>query len=1584
MQNVVNTFLKHLKEDNRRHLRVISILLVLSLFVSTGVFWTLRQTGITMAGDATCGIEEHTHTDECSDNCDKEEHVHSVGCYADETADVETQADWQTMFGDVTLTGELGKDLAKIAKTQIGYRESERNFEVDNLGNKNGYTRYGAWYGFPYSDWSAMFVSFCLNFAGSSTEQTPYNIGADSMATMWQNLGKYAERDTVVPAVGDLVFMHNNTVGIVYELYNDSMTVIRGDDGNAVVSVTLAVSDPSIKGWGLVSEGDRARMDDPAEPTAEETTESVMEDSTELTVEEPTEPATDDPAEPTAEQPAEQNTEQFTEQYDAWAAVAEPISAFSRRSSALLMSASESNARAANTGTMIDMTDMITAVKTEEMINGIWTQMDSGSTLTHGDKLRFTISYTVPKQTLSADNNVIFYDLPANITSVQDANGNVYNETGAVVGTFVIDAATNQIRISFHNEYAEKNQNGAEIVGGLHFITTVDSIFQEGEDTEGLIFNDKITVDFQVQEADSVTGDVQVEKTITEINGNLITYTVKITSNEGTHTAVALTDTMTGGLVFKELKSVSGVKKPEIQVSSDKTSFTVELPEMSAGGEYILTYTAELPEGAVANTNLVNNKVDVESTNDKDDPIKDSSDVDHTFNMLNKYSHKNDDGSYTWIIEINASMLDISGWILSDTMIINGEEEAYKGTVTLTDSQGSSKQVTLPYTFPANSNDSYTVTYTTTHEVGAAGTAVINKAKLERGPDDDETPIEDEEGIDPGVGEPLHKTGEILGEDGNGNLLIKWTVTIDTSDYAIGDGIGNSWDWYIYDKLDDDQYLTYDQLMDAIEAVRRAWDSVGCGIEDYRAALYISDAEYEASGSTGDDYGEWQHSQKEPYLSDDGNLYERFRVYMDGQIPQGEIISFSYTATAPIKPGVFEYANRINFNSDYTYEVTGEVQYNVFKPTILKAAKYYLGTESGSVKDDSFELDGESFDSQTQIALDALYEDMLCWMLQVHVPVGYEGDLVITETLPEGVTLKFMQSRVRYSIPFGWVKWTNDDSGAGSFSWKNGEYTVPFEIKDNVVTITIPQKTVEYVLEKIPDNIANENGHRFYFWLWTSIDEDALQWQSGEDSLIKTVPFENTVTMSDGKGTTFGTTTQTQVVTKDLYTTSVDKFHADSTQDNFVEYAVVLNEDGFDLDPTKDYLEIEDILSYNSMNDSPLRVRLVPGSVKLYSYSDAEGFVPTELEFNYTYRESSVADTANSSVIWTNTLSLTIPDATPVRLVYRYSVTGTEGDTAKLDNTCSIVGRYQGSIDDNDHMEFVLERPSAIANITSVYIYKVDKDNNGLYLPGAQFNLYMYSKATGKYEPVIDELAGENRIFVTGEDGTFRFHFHHDQEVEATAYHLSYDTAYKLVETKAPDGYFLNPEPYEFYIKGSGADLAIPNGYTGHVHETGDLIYYEDRKAETEISLEKIWQDISGDVKEKTDGEIAVQLYRKTTNTEGETYGEPVILSAANGWKATVKGLPACVTNPDGTAGAEYLYYVKELSVDLHTPYYQNNGGINEGKITIINRENVTYTLPATGGRGAQLVTIVGIVLIAIPIVYGFLSRRKRERRSRD
>ena len=96
MHDILGECLRTIKKNRIRNKRLVAILLVLSLIVSLDVFWTLRQPGLTLAGDADCGIVEHTHDASCPDGaaCTLQEHVHTIHCYSDDTADIETQLDW--------------------------------------------------------------------------------------------------------------------------------------------------------------------------------------------------------------------------------------------------------------------------------------------------------------------------------------------------------------------------------------------------------------------------------------------------------------------------------------------------------------------------------------------------------------------------------------------------------------------------------------------------------------------------------------------------------------------------------------------------------------------------------------------------------------------------------------------------------------------------------------------------------------------------------------------------------------------------------------------------------------------------------------------------------------------------------------------------------------------------------------------------------------------------------------------------------------------------------------------------------------------------------------------------------------------------------------------------------------------------------------------------------------------------------------------------------------------------------------------------------------------------------------------------
>lgn len=254
MKDILGEKLRKLRKIKIRKSRMIAVLLVLSLIVSFDVFWWLRQPGLTLAGDADCGITEHTHDEHCHSEeppCTLIEHTHDISCYSDETADVETQLDWQKMFEDYPYTGDLRSDLVGIAKTQVGYKESAQNFLVGSDGVRRGYNRYGAWYGTPYSDWSALFVSYCLHYAGADASKTPGNTGANSMAETWKTLGKYASANEYTPVAGDLVFFNNNTVGIVTESHSAIFHYIQGDKDGAVQSNATAITDSSVAGWGI-------------------------------------------------------------------------------------------------------------------------------------------------------------------------------------------------------------------------------------------------------------------------------------------------------------------------------------------------------------------------------------------------------------------------------------------------------------------------------------------------------------------------------------------------------------------------------------------------------------------------------------------------------------------------------------------------------------------------------------------------------------------------------------------------------------------------------------------------------------------------------------------------------------------------------------------------------------------------------------------------------------------------------------------------------------------------------------------------------------------------------------------------------------------------------------------------------------------------------------------------------------------------------------------------------------------------------------------------------------------------------------
>ena len=223
----------------------------------------------------TCGLEEneeHTHSKLCYGTwqfiCTAEEHTHDLACYSDPSADVETAQDWEEMLSSVSLTGVWADDVVEIAKSQIGYVESELNYAVSDDGvTPLGYTRYGEWFGVPYDeDWSAAFASFCLSYA--KVEGMAFDsdcaMWVETLSAGWQDL--YRNANEYTPVRGDLVFFDTDgdtvadRVGILAEIAPasenapETLLVIEGDCFNQVQYMTYGLGDASIIGYSMLPE----------------------------------------------------------------------------------------------------------------------------------------------------------------------------------------------------------------------------------------------------------------------------------------------------------------------------------------------------------------------------------------------------------------------------------------------------------------------------------------------------------------------------------------------------------------------------------------------------------------------------------------------------------------------------------------------------------------------------------------------------------------------------------------------------------------------------------------------------------------------------------------------------------------------------------------------------------------------------------------------------------------------------------------------------------------------------------------------------------------------------------------------------------------------------------------------------------------------------------------------------------------------------------------------------------------------------------------------------------------------------------
>ncbi len=138
-------------------------------------------------------------------------------------------SDWDDVADfDGELTGIWSRDLLAVAESQVGY-----------IADYEGKSYYGDWFGKPYDDWNAMFVSYCLDVAEVPEDVIPRETSAAELADKLADMEdtRFVEAEGHTPETGDLIFFDTDgdgeadRVGIVaeYDAGTGELKVIEGD-----------------------------------------------------------------------------------------------------------------------------------------------------------------------------------------------------------------------------------------------------------------------------------------------------------------------------------------------------------------------------------------------------------------------------------------------------------------------------------------------------------------------------------------------------------------------------------------------------------------------------------------------------------------------------------------------------------------------------------------------------------------------------------------------------------------------------------------------------------------------------------------------------------------------------------------------------------------------------------------------------------------------------------------------------------------------------------------------------------------------------------------------------------------------------------------------------------------------------------------------------------------------------------------------------------------------------------------------------------------------------------------------------------
>lgn len=337
------------------------------------------------------------------------------------------------------------------------------------------------------------------------------------------------------------------------------------------------------------------------------------------------------------------------------------------------------------------------------------------------------------------------------------------------------------------------------------------------------------------------------------------------------------------------------------------------------------------------------------------------------------------------------------------------------------------------------------------------------------------------------------------------------------------------------------------------------------------------------------------------------------------------------------------------------------------------------------------------------------------------------------------------------------------------------------------------------------------------------------------------------------------------------------------SEDQYLEevfYQVKINPDGKDLIRTADQITLKDTFTTSQGATAVLQdVHLYKGDGTILADEDIRGL-------------TTKTDESGSECKYT--IELTVPDDQAYVFSYKYKIdtsnlTPQQKKNVKLNNKAKLFGKETKSNEIQYHAQDI--SAGAYSN-GQLLLHKVQKNLESQDVAGAEFTL---SKLDSSGWTIC------KNSLVT--DQTGEIHFAKAAATESTnSAPVEYDTLYKLVEIKAPDGYLLKENTSYFIMLQPGQtelnayQAATQNAGSATLPKQEDVTFatygkttvLQVENSKLELTVRKVWKNADGTImsedQKNKQNEIKVDVFKKGDNTAFDT----VTLNSNNGWTAQV------------------------------------------------------------------------------------------------